>query len=70
MRDANIAGFIVILCGLFSAAGGLFGWEWFLNNRKARLWVNLLGRNGARGFYVVLGVALAGFGSALVVGLL
>lgn len=70
MGEANIAGIVVILCGMFSAAGGLFGWDWFLNHRKARLWVKLLGRNGARGFYVVLGVALAGFGSALLMGVL
>ena len=30
--------------------------NWFMNNRKARLFVKLFGRNGARIFYTILGV--------------
>jgi hypothetical protein len=54
--------YFFMAAGLFSVAGGIFGWEWFLNNRKARLWVKLFGRGGARVFYVVLGLVIAGLG--------
>ena len=47
------------LAGLFSVAGGVFDWERFMANRKARLWVKLFGRGGARGFFVVLGLGIA-----------
>ena len=29
-------GWILIAAGLFSFAGGVFGWDWFLNSRRAR----------------------------------
>ena len=49
---------IFIIAGLFSIAGAAFDWEWFMNNRRAAFFVNLLGRNGARIFYGLLGAAL------------
>lgn len=29
--------------------------DWFMNNRRARLFVTILGRNGARFLYMILG---------------
>jgi hypothetical protein len=49
---------LVALIGLFSMAGGLFDWNWFMTNRRAWLFVKLLGRTGARVFYVLLGLGL------------
>ncbi|MBZ0136931.1 MAG: hypothetical protein K8I27_11215 [Planctomycetes bacterium] len=44
--------------------------EWFINSRKARLPVALMGRNGARVFYIVLGVIIAAAGIGFATGLI
>ena len=49
---------LLILIGLFSILGGILNWNWFMNNWRARFFVNIFGRNGARIFYVGLGVFL------------
>lgn len=49
--------------GLVAAAGGVYGWGWFMNNSKARFVSMVLTRTGARIFYVVLGVGLALLGA-------
>lgn len=52
----NIAvGLIIIACGAFSICGGVFDWEWFMNNYKAKPLVAIFGRKGARIFYGILG---------------
>ena len=51
-------GLLVIGMGLFSIGGGVFAWPFFMNHRKARFMVGLIGENGARGFYVFLGVVI------------
>jgi hypothetical protein len=53
-----------VLAGIFTMCGGLFNWNWFVLSRRARLIVRILGRGGARIFYVVVGVVF------LVVGLI
>jgi len=64
----NPVGFFVIFAGLFSTAGGILNWEWFMNNRKARFISKILTRKGARIFYVVLGIAMVIFGILLTMG--
>lgn len=51
---------LLIVAGGFSIAGGVSNWDWFMNARRAQLFVGLFGRNGARVFYVVLGLTLIG----------
>ncbi len=46
------------LAGAFAIAGAVFDWDFFMENRKAALWVRLFGRNGARVFYVILGLVI------------
>jgi hypothetical protein len=53
---------LLILIGLFTAAGGVFGWDWFLRHWKSRLFVEKFGKVGARVFYVVFGLAIVGVG--------
>jgi hypothetical protein len=55
-----------ILAGIFSIAGVVFNWDFFMNNSRARFFVNLFGREGARLFYIVLGVVviLLSFGAS------
>ncbi len=51
-----------ILGGLFSLAGALFDWEFFMSNYRAAVFVRWLGRTGARILYAVLGLFLVGMG--------
>ena len=55
-------GFALIAFGVFAACGGIFDWDFFMSNRRARRIVLLLGRGTARAFYALLGGALAGAG--------
>lgn len=57
----------LLFTGLFSVAGGLRNWEWFFAHPKARLFVLLFTRTGARFFYVLLGGMFLYFGGARLV---
>lgn len=37
-------------------------WDWFMNSRRARFFVKVFGRMGARIFYGLLGAAFVIFG--------
>lgn len=52
----------VMLAGAFAIAGGILNWDWFMEHRRARIFVRLLGRQGARVLYALLGVAIIGLG--------
>ena len=58
----NPVGFILIAVGLFSFAGGLFNWNWFMNTSRARALVRSIRSVGARVFYIVLGLIVIVFG--------
>lgn len=60
--EAALPGILLVLAGLFSVAGGVFNWNWFMNSRRARFFVAIMSRTGARIFYVVLGLIIAGLG--------
>ena len=53
---------LLILVGLFTVAGGVFGWEWFIGHWKSRLFVKMLGYNGTRVFYIIFGIIIVGAG--------
>jgi hypothetical protein len=61
----NHSGWIFIALGLFSAVCAAFDFEWFMNHRKARFFVKILGRMGARIFYVLLGAAILVLGGLI-----
>lgn len=65
-----IYGIFFVLAGLFSILGAVKNWEFFMNNRKAYIWVKLFGRNGARIFYGILGFVIAIIGLGISVGIL
>ncbi len=52
------------IAGLFSFAGAAFDWEWFMTQPGAAIFVRILGRNGARILYALLGVFLSILGLA------
>ncbi len=60
----------IIGAGLFSVAGGVFQWGFFMDSRKAQGVVKLFGRQGARVFYVCLGLFVVGLGTMIMLGML
>jgi hypothetical protein len=60
-------GLFLVVTGVFSVAGAVFDWSWFMSARRAQLIVTVLTRTGARVFYALAGGALAGVGVGLVI---
>ncbi|MDJ0581218.1 immunity 17 family protein [Crocosphaera sp.] len=63
-----MAGLFVIVAGVFSLCGAILNWDWYMNHRKARFLLRMLGRGGARVFYGVLGLGLIILGGLLLFG--
>ena len=61
----NPAMWVLVAGGAFSIAGALGDWPWFMGHRRARLFVAVFGRSGARIVYGILGGVLIGLGGAL-----
>jgi hypothetical protein len=51
-------GLLVIGIGLISLCGSVLNWKWFMANWRARPFVNIFGKNGARIFYGLLGAVM------------
>ena len=65
----NILPSILFFCvALFSLLASVFNWGFFFNSRKSRFIVEILGRNGARIFYGILGICLIGVSFAGMLG--
>ncbi len=63
-------GFVMIGVGAFSASCAVANFDWFMNHRKARFIARIFGKNGARIFYVLLGVGLVGLGVGMEAGVI
>lgn len=53
--------FVLILSiagGIFTILASIFNWDFFFENRKAKLFMSILGRTGSRIFYAILGLVL------------
>ncbi|SEL16999.1 immunity 17 family protein [Ruminococcus albus] len=57
MSDPLIA-LLIILAGGFSIFCAYKDYDWYMDSRKARFWVRILGRDDARKFYIGIGVFL------------
>jgi hypothetical protein len=66
----NPIGLVLVAAGLFSICGAVFDWDWFINSYKARFFVSIFGRNGARIFYGILGLVIVVMGTLLTLGIL
>ena len=60
------------IAAIFGFAAGFFcifcaykDYDWFMNSSKARFWVKVLGRDGARKFYMGLGAFIIAVGVVL-----
>ena len=63
----RMVGYLLVAAGLFVMAGSLFNWNWYWERRRTQVWVDLLGRTGARVLYALLGLAVV-VGGALLAG--
>lgn len=51
-----LLGIFAWLLAAYLIAGAYFNWDFFFESRKARPFVSIFGRNGARIFYGALGI--------------
>jgi len=63
-------GWVIAATGGFAICGAALDLEFFMNHRKARAFVRMFGRNGARLFYGLLGCGLVVFGVLLGLGII
>lgn len=61
-------GVIIGSIGVFSILAAIKDWDFFMNHRRAKLFVKLFGRKGARVLYVILGCFLVMAGILVVLG--
>jgi hypothetical protein len=66
----NLGGFVIAAVGLFAICGAVFDWDWFMNHYRARLFVWMFGRPGARIFYAILGTGFIILGMLFVLGVI
>lgn len=62
MSREIIFALVAIASGIFSIVGSVKDLDVFFTNRRAKLFVKILGRKGARVFYGLLGIVLIGIG--------
>jgi small neutral amino acid transporter SnatA (MarC family) len=61
----TVQNYLLMAAGVFTVLGAAADWDWFMNNRRAALFVRMFGRDGARVFYVLLGLLLVGIGAVV-----
>jgi hypothetical protein len=61
-----IYGIVILIAGLFSIVCAAFDFDWFMNNPRASIFVKMFKRNGARVFYIVLGIVLCIMGIVII----
>lgn len=61
-------GWVFVAVGAFSICGAALDWDWFMNSRRARLFVRVFGRKGARVIYSLVGLTLVILGGLFLMG--
>lgn len=59
---------LFVAIGLFCFFCAYKDYDWFMNNRKAKVLVKIFGRKGARIFYCLLGALIFSVGFVLSIG--
>lgn len=54
----NTRALLILAFGIFLAGCAALNVEWFMTHRKARFFVEIFGRDGARLVYIILGIAI------------
>lgn len=62
MKSEFITAALLAFIGAFALSGSVMNWNWFMESRKAAFFVKILGRNGTRILYGIIGLALLAFG--------
>jgi len=60
--NTDILFYLMIGVGALMFIAALTNWEWFFKQRRAQTIIKLMGANGARIFYALLGAFFAVFG--------
>ncbi len=63
-------GWVIAASGAFAICGAVLDLEFFMNHRKAQVFLRLFGRNGTRVFYGLLGSALVVLGLLIALGII
>jgi immunity protein 17 of polymorphic toxin system len=63
-------GWVIAASGAFAICGAALDLEFFMNHRKAQLFVRMFGRNGARAFYGLMGSGLVVLGVLIALGII
>ncbi|MBT8326141.1 MAG: immunity 17 family protein [Bacteroidia bacterium] len=58
MESNQILGIVTVLVGMFTFVASSLNMEFFFNNRRAEAFIKIFGRQGARIFYMILGLFL------------
>lgn len=66
----QLIGLFIAAAGIFSITAVLGNWDWFMNHRKARFFIAILGRTGTRIFYGILGTLLLVLGTLVSLGII
>ncbi len=66
----NVLSLFFVAAGVLAMCGAALDWDWFMNARKVRAFVALLGRSGARVFYGLLGATLVTLGALMGAGVI
>ena len=60
--NKDILFYLMIGVGILITFAAFTNWQWFFKQRRAQTMIKLMGRNGARVFYAVLGIFFSVFG--------
>ena len=63
MNETVFSALFAVLAGLFAIFCAWKDYDWFMEHRKARFFVAIFGRDGARIFYGILGLLMMGMGA-------
>ena len=66
----NFMGLFLVAGGIFSIVCAAMDFDWFMNHPKARFMSSILSRNGARAFYIGLGLLLVVIGGLITAGVI
>ncbi len=65
MEKQQVTALLTIAIGLFAGVAAAMDWKWYMNHRKAQLFVKMFGYQGARVFYMILGLAMMILGALI-----
>ncbi|TRX66338.1 immunity 17 family protein [Carboxylicivirga sp. M1479] len=60
--NSDVLFYLMLGVGALILMASITNWEWFFKQRRAQVMIKLMGRNGARIFYAVLGILFSVFG--------